>query len=286
MIVYLNGQWLPQDQAMIPIEDRGFMFADGVYEVVRFYNHHPIAMEDHLHRMQTSLDRVRIQYPDDLPPLDVISRKLLEHNDTPDASVYWQVTRGVAPRKHKFPPAGTTRPTVLAVAYPQHAFDAAAPVTPLKAITRPEIRWAYCAIKSISLLPNVLDAQAAVDAGCDEAILVREDGIVTEATARSVIITEGKTLLTHPLDGRILDSITRRIAIHLAQEAGYIVREDYFSVDRLRSAEEILAVGTTTEIASVIELDGKHVSNSKPGPIAVDLFERFKQHVAKTCNVK
>jgi D-alanine transaminase len=207
--VYLNGEWLPQDQATIRIEDRGFMFADGVYEVVRFYNHHPIAMDDHMHRMKTSLDRVRIQYPDDLPPLDVVSRKLLEHNDLPDASVYWQVTRGVAPRKHKFPPPGT-RPTVLAVAYPQHAFDAAAPVTALKAITRPEIRWAYCSIKSISLLPNVLDAQAAVDAGADEAILVREDGIVTEATARSVIITEGKTLLTHPLDGRILDSPAQR----------------------------------------------------------------------------
>lgn len=285
MIVYLNGQWLPQDQATIPIEDRGFMFADGVYEVVRFYNHHPIAMDDHMHRMAMSLDRVRIEYPQDLPPLDVISRKLLEHNDLPDASVYWQVTRGVAPRKHKFPPAGT-RPTVLAVAYPQHAFNPAAPVTPLKAITRPEIRWACCSIKSISLLPNVLDAQAAVDAGCDESILVREDGIVTEATARSVIITEGKTLLTHPLDGRILDSITRRIAIQLAHDAGYDVREDYYSADRLRHAEEILAVGTTTEIASVIELDSRPISNGRPGPIAVDLFERFKQYVARTCNVK
>jgi len=284
MIVYLNDQWLPRDQALISFEDRGFMFADGVYEVVRFYNGQPIAMDDHLHRMAASMQRIRIDYPDDLPSLDVISRKLIEHNDTPDASVYWQVTRGAAPRKHAFSRLNT-RPTVLAVAYPQHGFDPEAPVTSLKAITRPDDRWAHCSIKSIALLPNVLDTQAAVDAGADEAILLREDGIVTEATARSVIITEGKTLLTHPLNGRILDSITRRIALRLAREAGYTVREDFYSVDRLRSADEIIAVGTTTEIASIIELDTQPFRGGKPGPIAVDLFERFKAYVAETCQI-
>lgn len=285
MIVYLNGQWLPKDQATVSVEDRGFMYADGVYEVVRFYNQQPIAIGEHMQRMNASMREIRIAYPAGEMPLDQVSRELLKRNNLADASVYWQVTRGAAPRKHKFPNP-PVRPTVLAIAYPQHAYSADAPVTPLKAITRPETRWALCSIKAISLLANVLDTQAAVDDGCDEAILIRSDGIVTEASARGVIITEGRHLLTHPLDGRILDSITRRIVLDLARDAGYTVSEEYFHADRMRRADEIIAVGTTSEVASVIELDHVPVRSGKPGPIAIDLFDRFKKFVAQTCGIK
>ena len=285
MTVYLNGQWLPVEKATVSVEDRGFMFGDGIYEVVRYYNHRPIAMADHVERMKRNLAAIRIDLPADQQGFDAISDELLRRNGTPDAAVYWQVTRGAAPRKHPFPPAGT-RPTVLIMAYPAPAFLHDAPTPVLHAITRPDIRWQRCSIKAITLLPNVLDTQAAVDEGCQEAVLIRDDGTVTEGTARSIYIAEEGVLWTHPLDGRILDSITRSIFNRLAAEAGYKVREEYFKRDRLRTAQEIIAVGTTTEVAAIVKLDGKPVGDGKPGPIAMRMFSDFRKWVARECQIR
>jgi D-alanine transaminase len=141
-----------------------------------------------------------------------------------------------------------------------------------------------CHIKAVTLLANVLDTQAAVDEGAHEAVLIR-DNVVTEGTARSIYLAEGKTLYTHPLDGRILDSITRRIFNRLAPEAGYTIREQYVPSEMLKTADEIIAVGTTTEVAGVTHLDGQPVGNGKPGPIASDMFKRFRQWVAKECQL-
>ena len=287
-IVYLNGRWLPEEEATIGVQDRGFLFADGVYEVVRYYNGRPLAMDAHVRRMHESLGRVRIGLPGDHPPLDRLSDELVRRNGLEDAAAYWQVTRGVAPRRHPFPPPGTP-PTVLMIAYPARPLDSAAGTPALQAITRPDVRWHHCSIKSIALLPNVLDAQAAAEAGCQAAILIRgvRDGVggdvVSEGASRSIFIVENGELVTHPLDGRILGSITRRIVIELAEEAGIPVRETYYDPGRLFEADEVIAVGSTSEVAAVTHVDGRKIGSGAAGPIAAQLFELYKQRVADHC---
>ncbi|MBI1371152.1 MAG: D-amino acid aminotransferase [Phycisphaera sp.] len=282
MIVYLNGQYISRENATVSVEDRGFMFADGVYEVVRFYNGHALAMRRHLDRLRHSLDAVRIDLPDDVA-FDAISAELVRRNKTPDASVYWQVTRGAAPRHHRFPDPPVS-PTTLAIAYPAPPFERDAPVRTLKAITRPDVRWRRCAIKSVSLLPNILDSQAAADVGCDEAILIR-DGVVTEGTARSVFIAEAGVLYTHPLTDDILDSITRRIVVELAMREGLTVVEEQFPIERLMNADEVIALGTTTEVASIIEVDGHPVGGGAAGRIAQRLFTLFRDFIVEACDI-
>jgi D-alanine transaminase len=280
-IVHLNGRYLPLEQATVNIEDRGFMFSDGVYEVVRCYAGRPIAMAEHLDRLRESLLAIQIQLPADAPGFDQITAELVRVNQRPDCSVYWQVTRGVATRKHPFPKS-PVRPTTLAIAYEQPAYDPNLPVPRLKAITRPDVRWHHCAIKAVSLLPNVLDSQAAAVAGCDEAILIR-DNIVTEGTSRSIFIHDGQALWTYPLDGRVLDSITRRHVIAQAQAAGHAVRQERYTRDKLDSAREVIAVGTNTEVAAVLSIDGKPVGDGKPGPVTEQLFQLYRQWIAREC---
>ncbi len=280
MIVYLNGNWRPLSEAHISVEDRGFMFADGVYEVVRYFNGRGLAMDEHVERLSQSLEAIRIPMPDGAD-LDRISDTLVEKNQMPDASVYWQVTRGVAPRRHAFP-LHPTEPTVLAMAYPAEPLTADQPIRAIAAITRPDIRWRACSIKSTMLIPAVLDAQAAVEADCQLAILVR-DGHVIEGSSSSVFAVQGDQLLTHPLDGTLLDSITRRIAIRLAEPCGLKVREKPVSVEAFCQSDEVIAVGTTTLIASVTQIDRKPVGSGQVGPVAAKLFEAFKKHVQDEC---
>ena len=280
MIVYLNGQWLPGDQARINPEDRGFMFSDGIYEVVRYYFGRPLAMDLHVERMNFGLRELRIQLP---PSVDMerIGDELMRRNGLQEAAVYWQITRGVAPRVFTFPPAGTP-PTVFATAYPAVELTPTQPVPVLRAITCPDIRWRRCEIKAISLLPNVLAAQDAHEAGADCAILVR-DGTVTEGTSRSILIVENGSLVTYPTDGTILDSITRRITIELAHKAGVEFREECFEVQRMYRAEEVIAVGSTTEIAAVTPVDGRQIGDGSAGPIAKRLFEMYRDYVYEHC---
>ena len=280
MIVYLNGQWLDRDQARISPEDRGFMFSDGVYEVVRYYFGRPLAMDLHIQRMKFGLGELRISLPTGVD-MARIGDELMRRNSLQEAAVYWQVTRGAAPRSFTFPPAGTP-PTIYAIAYPAIELTPAAPTPELRAITRPDIRWQRCEIKAISLLPNVLAAQEAQDAGCECAILVR-DGDVTEATSRSILIVEDGVLATYPTDGTILDSITRRIAIDLAHRAGITVLEDSYRVERMYRAQEVIAVGSTTEVASVTHVDGRQVGSGGVGPIAKRLFEMYRDYIYEHC---
>ncbi len=280
MIVYLNGQWLPKDQAKISVEDRGFMFADGIYEVVRYYFGKPLAMDLHIRRMEAGLKALRIELPVGLD-MAAIADGLVNRNRAPESAVYWQITRGAAKRDFCFPPKGTP-PTVFAVTYPAVELkdDATTPV--LTAITQPDVRWQLCQIKAISLLPNVMASQAAQDAGCQCAILVR-DNTVTEATSRSIFIVEKERLVTYPLDGRILDSVTRRIAIQLAKQENIPVEESYYPLDRLYGATEVIAVGSTTEIAAVVTVDGKRIGDGRPGPMTHRLFEKYKRYVFDRC---
>jgi D-alanine transaminase len=268
---------------MVPVEDRGFMFADGVYEVVRYYNGRALAMDEHIQRLRYSLDRLRIDHPAELADLPGISDQLLDRNRLTDASVYWQVTRGVARRAHPFPrPA--VRPTVLAMAYAEKPIDLTRPPVAMRAISHPDIRWPLCSIKSVSLLGNVLARQAAADHDAHEAVMLN-GRIVTEGTARTIVAVYDGKLRTHPLDGRILGSITRQIVLDSARAAGIAVNENYFDLKTLFGSDEVLAVGTTTEVASIIELDGRQIGDGKPGPMADRLLEMYRRHVREQCDL-
>jgi len=279
--VYLNGEYLPQEQAHISPFDRGFLFADGVYEVVRYYGGKPLAMAEHLQRLAESMAQVGIVLPGESGGLDHISDRLVDLNDCPDCYVYWQVTRGAAERDHRFPDP-PVEPTVFAFAKamsPLGSFDDARPMT---AITHPDTRWKRCGIKSVSLLPNVLARQAAAEAGCDEAILVRSDGCVTEGTARSVLAVCDGEIHTHPADGSILGSITRKIVLQLARDCGQAVVEAPFTVEQMRAADELILVGTTTEVKPLVEVDGQTIGRGERR-VTRQLAEAFAEHVRREC---
>lgn len=283
-LVYLNGDWVALSEATINVEDRGFMFADGLYEVIRYYNGKPIAMGQHVDRLQEGLDALKLKLPMPALELATLSNTLIEKNNHPDCIVYWQITRGVAHRNHSFPEPAV-KPTILLISYAASAFVEDVPTPQIKAITQPDVRWKHCQIKTIQLLPNVMARQAANEAGCDESILIR-DGIVTEATARSIFIVKDGKLCTYPLDGQILDSITRQVVIELAGEQGIEVVQDPFTEAVLREADEIMAVGTNTEVAGVIELDGEPVGNGKPGEVTEQLFKRYRAYVKESCGIE
>ena len=280
-IAYLDGTYLPRSQARVSVEDRGFMLADGVYEVVRYYRGKPFSMPGHVERMKQSLEAARIRLDWGVHDLARISDELLQRHELPDAQVYWQVTRGMAPRKHLFPDPPVA-PTVLALCYPEPPLDIAGRVHSMRAITRPDIRWKRCSIKSINLLPNLLDSQAAHEAGADTAILLR-NGVATECPSRSLFLVERGVLVTHPLDGSILDSITRRVVIQIAQADRLTVREERPSAKRLFAAQEVLVVGTTTEIAAVTWIDGRRIGLGEPGEVARRLQRGYVARVYREC---
>ena len=280
---YLDGSYLPRAEARIPVEDRGFLFADGVYDVVRYYGGRPFTLEEHVERMKKSLQAVRIRLDWKKHDLAQIGAELVQRNGFPDAQVYWQVTRGVAPRKHLFPDPPVP-PTVLVMCYPEPPLDIAGRVRSMRAITRPDQRWKRCSIKSINLLPNLLDSQAAHDAGADTAILIR-NGVATECPSRSLFLVERGALVTHPLDGTILDSITRRVVIQLAQAERLSVREERPTAKRLFAAQEVFVVGTTTEIAAVTEVDKRRIGLGTPGELTRRLQRALVARIYRECGL-
>jgi D-alanine transaminase len=263
-VVYLGGQFVPRERAVISIDDRGFLFGDAVYEVIRAARGRFVEPERHLRRLGRSLREVGLP----APAVDLlgVARDLLRRNglDGREATIYAQVSRGAAPRQHQFPPQGTP-PTVLVTAMPF------TPRTDLiaagvAAITLPDVRWSRCDIKSVNLLPNVLAAQRAAEAGAFEAILVR-DGVVTEATRSNVLAVVGGVVRTHPTGPLILPGVTREVVLELALEAGIPVREEELGVDELFAAEEVLLTGTTSDVMPVVMVDGRAVGGGRPGPV-------------------
>ncbi|HSJ57456.1 MAG TPA: D-amino-acid transaminase [Anaerolineae bacterium] len=274
MIVYLNGALLPKDEAHVSPDDRGFLFADGAYEVVRGYDGRLFRLHDHLQRLRRSLREIDID-PPDLDVLAAAARELVRRNGLleGDSALYFQVTRGVAPRKHVFPPAGTP-PTVYMTASPlQPAPDKWE--KGVAVILVPDIRWTRCDVKSLMLLPSVLASQQARERGAEEAIFVR-DGFVTEGAHTNFCAVLDGTLLTHPANNHILDGITRRLVLDLCADLGIPTRLMPIPVDQLPSAAEMLILGTTTEIKPVIQVDDWQVANGRPGPITRQLQAAFR----------
>lgn len=278
--VYVNGRYVASDEASISVHDRGFLFADGLYEVTPAYEGRFFRMDRHMARLARGLDALRIDFdPGEL--VEVHARLMIENDliDAEAAIVYVQVTRGAAPRTHAFPDP-PVRPTVYAAAREYVRPDAEAWEHGSKAITVPDRRWGRVDIKSVALLPNVLAQQAAVDAGAKDALLVR-DGVALEGSHNNFFAVFDGVVVTHPATNTILHGITREYVLELAREREIPVVERAIMVEELASAEEAFFTGTTTEIRPCVEIDGRPVGKGVPGPIAKRLQGAFTRGVTE-----
>jgi D-alanine transaminase len=267
MQVYLDGRFLPHGEARISVDDRGFVFADGVYEVIRVYDGHAFLADAHVRRLRAGLAAIRI--PHDAAG-DVLSAadRLLDANDLRqgDATIYIQITRGAAPRRHSFPEAGVP-PTVYVAVRPFRQHPTSCWDDGIATITLPDTRWSRCDIKSIALLPNVLANQMAREAGAFEALLVR-DGILIEGSHSNLAGVLDDAVVTYPECNYILPGITRRLVLDMARELGLTVREGAIPLERLPDAQELFLTGTTTEVMPITRVDGHLVGDGRPGPVA------------------
>jgi D-alanine transaminase len=275
MIVFVNGRYVPREQAAISPEDRGFLFADAIYEVVRFHRSRPFHLEEHLQRMREGLAAVRIEADPGFYP-EVAARLLAENGLAgSDATVYAQISRGAAPRRHVFPPAGTP-PTLFAFA---RESDPPPPAEGGAAILVPDERWGRCDIKTVMLLPNILAAQEARDAGAIDAILVR-DGLALETTKANLFAVIGGVVRTAPNGPRILPGVTRGATIAAARRLGLPVEERAFTVEEMSSASEVFLASTTLWTYSLVRIAGRQVADGRPGPVAARLREALQKEFA------
>lgn len=271
-IVFLNGKWVERDQASLSPDDRGFIFADGVYEVTKFYNGKAFRMPDHLERLRHSLNEIEIDFSE-FDKLEDISSELLTRNNLIDAEagVYWQITRGTHPRVHHFP--GDIKPGFYAFAFPlPSAKDKLE--KGIKVIVQEDIRWLRCDIKSVSLLPNTMLYNRAVKSGAGESILIR-DSLVTEATHSSVFAVKNGVLVTRPLSNLILPGITRKVVLEICDEYGIPIEERLFSETELFEMDEIFISGTGSEITPVVQVNDKKISGGVPGPLTQKIQKIF-----------
>ena len=287
MLAYLNGQFLPRADAAVPVEDRGFVFGDGVYEVWRVVGGRLFETARHLARLSSGLHELRIPSPDlvDAERLVAIADRLLTDDGLLDgeATFYVEVTRGVAPRTHQFP-SGRIAPTVFAMANP---FKPAEDLRRAGAtcITMPDIRWLRCDIKTIQLLPNVLGKQAAAEVGALDVLFVR-DGVVTETSHANVLAVIDGVIRTHPTNNLILPGITRAVVLEIARDLKMRVDETPFAATDLPRASEVFLAGTTTDVMPIVRVDDVVVGEGKPGPIATTLFRELRSRLDATAKTR
>jgi D-alanine transaminase len=271
LIVYLNGRFLPREEAKISPDDRGFVFADAIYEVVRYGASRPYRLAEHLARMRDGLKELRIALEPAFFP--EAATRLIDENGFAgeDALVYVQVSRGVAPRYHAFPPEGTP-PTVFASV---RKTDPPPPPEGGRAILVPDERWGRCDVKTVMLLPNVLASQRAREANAIEAILVR-DGIAWEGTKANLFALSGGVVRTAPRGPRILPGVTRGAALEAAASLGFPIEERPLAVDELFSADEVFLASTTLWTYPLIEIDGRRVGDGRPGPVTARICDALQ----------
>ena len=278
-VAYLNGRHLPLADARISPLDRGFLFGDGVYEVIPVYAGRLFHLPAHLKRLQYSLDAIRLGNPHTDGEWKALLDKLVRENGGGDQALYLQITRGTdAGRDHAFPKGVPA--TVFAMCSPLAGLPEDLKTRGARVVTLADIRWQRCDIKSTALLGNVLLRQDATDKGCHEAILVR-DGRATEGTASSLFIVASDAIVTPPKGPELLPSITRDVVLELARRHGLPCREDHIHLDALAAAEEVWLASSTREVYAVTEIDGRRVGGGKPGPMWRRMFDFFQQHKAE-----
>ncbi len=281
-IAYVNGRYIRHADAAVHIEDRGYQFADGVYEVCEVARGFIMDMTRHLNRLDRSLSELKIGWPMSRKALETVLREVVRRNRVVDGLVYLQVTRGVASRDHVFPVAA--RPAVVVTAKRSDPVAAAKRAeSGLKVITVPENRWERVDIKSVSLLPNVLAKQQAKEAGAQEAWFVDPDGTVKEgASTNAWIVTMDGTIVTRPADHGILRGITRTTVFDLARELGLTIEERAFTVAEAKAAREAFITAATTVVMPVVAIDGDPVANGHPGTVTLSLRNGFFDVAEKT----
>ena len=280
-IVYVNGKFLPRSEARVSVEDRGFVFGDGVYEVLRVINGRLFATRFHNQRLERSLEGVRIalQAGDSPASFVEIGKQLLKENNLleGEATLYMQVTRGATTRAHNFPPPATAPTVYISVArFTPYADLAEAGAS---AITHPDLRWARCDLKTLNLLPNVLASQTAKERGAFEAMLIR-DGVVTEGTRTNFFGVVDGSLRTHPSDNHILPGITRSVLRDLARELSIELDETPIKASEIPKLSELFLTGTTTDVMPIVKLDDKPVGKGRPGELTRKLQRVLAESLA------
>jgi len=286
MSVYLNGQFLPLAEAKISVLDRGFVFGDGVYELVPVYSKKPFRLDDHLRRLQASLDGIRLASPHATDGWRELILRLIELQDFADQSLYIQVTRGTPvagqpPRDHAFPKG--VPPTVFMFAQPLVTATPAQKAAGVCAVSALDNRWLRCNIKAISLLANILLRQQAVDAGCAETVMLR-DGFLTEGAASNIFVVKDGVLQAPPPSNLMLTGITYDVVLELAATHGIPHQVRAISEAEVRTADELWMTSSTKEIMAIVRLDGAPVGAGVPGPLAQQmdgLYQTFKHQVMR-----
>ena len=280
-IVYVNGKFFPRSEARVSVEDRGFVFGDGVYVVLRVINGRLFATRFHNQRLERSLDGVRIALESGDSPASFveIGKQLLKENNLlqGEATLYMQVTRGATTRAHNFPPPATTPTVYISAARFTPYADLAE--TGASAITHPDLRWARCDLKTLNLLPNVLASQTAKERGAFEAMLIR-DGVVTEGTRTNFFGVVDGSLRTHPSDNHILPGITRSVLRDLARELNIELDETPIKASEISKLSELFLTGTTTDVMPVVKLDANPVGKGKPGELTRKLQRVLAESLA------
>jgi D-alanine transaminase len=278
-VAYVNGRYVAHRDAVIHVEDRGYQFADGVYEVCEVREGRPVDERRHVDRLERSLRELRIAWPISRRALGVVLRETIRRNRVSYGIVYLQVTRGVAPRDHAFPPAGTPSSLVVTAKSLDSAKNEATAAAGIAVITVAENRWPRVDIKSVSLLPNVLAKQAAREAGAKEAWFVDADGRVTEGSSTNAwIVTRDGKLVTRPTDQGILRGITRTVLLEVIAAQGLTLDERPFTVDEAHAAREAFITSASQIVMPVVSLDGRSIGNGAPGLIATALRRDFHRY--------
>ncbi|HEY1931628.1 MAG TPA: D-amino-acid transaminase [Acetobacteraceae bacterium] len=278
-IAYVNGQYLPQRDASVNIEDRGYQFADGIYEVVHMHDGRFIDEDRHLDRLDRSLREIRLPQPMSRAALRHVLLEVAHRNRVREGLLYMQITRGVARRDHAFP-SKPIPPSVVVTIRRVPPYPADVLKWTASAITYPDQRWARCDIKSTGLLPNVLARQAAKEQGALEAILIDSDGMVTEGAATSFwIVDQDGVLRTRKLDHAILPGCTRDALLSLMHDEGIAFEESRFSEADMRAARETFISSATSFVKPIVRIDGKPIADGDVGPVTRRLFDIFARHV-------
>lgn len=279
-IAYVNGQYLPENEANISIFDRGFLFGDGIYEAISVVDGKLIDVEPHLARLDRSLGEISMRSPLSRDEIIFMLKKLTKRNNFAEGLLYFQITRGIAPRAFHFPDKNVSG-SLIAFTIPMALVDRVEAREGVKVITISEQRWARRDIKSIGLLPQCLGKQTAVEQDCYEALMV-EDGMITEGTSSTAYLIKNNTVITRPLSHAVLPGVTRRVLLMLAQSNEIQIEERTFSPQEAYGADEFCITAASNFVMPVIEIDGKTIGDGKPGKIVARLRELYVEEALRT----
>lgn len=279
MLIYLNGEYLDYSEAKLPVDERGLQFADGIYEVALIWDGRYVDLDRHLQRLERSAATLELRLPFMQSEIRAVAEELLRRAQPRLASLYLQVTRGVAPRDHRFP-AGTVPPTVIA--YIKDAtIDQEGMENGVAAITEPDLRWLRCDVKSVSLLPNVLARQHAAARGVREAILVRAGIGVTEGSATNIWMVRHGSVVTAPESNWILSGIVRGVVMELTNAERLPVAERFATQEELMQADEVFLTSTTSFVTPIVQVDGRSIGDGTPGPVTMRLQELYMERLSR-----